>query len=259
MHNLVRIILSAIGRVPTGQAVYTTPGATTWVCPAGVTSVSVVCVGAGGTGNYAGRGGSLAYKNNISVTPGQSYAVVVSTADNDYTYPNSHFQNTSTVCAPSGAAVEGWGGGPIRAGDVVHDGGTNGAGSFNQGGGGAGGYAGKGGDGSGLGTTGGNGVGGGGGGGGGGAGTGALKGCGGGGVGLMGQGASGAGGGYGVGGGGGSGGGDGGAGTGAGGLYGGGRGIGSDWGHVGVSGGGAVRIIWPGNARQFPSTRTADE
>jgi hypothetical protein len=26
-----------------------------------------------------------------------------------------------------------------------------------------------------------------------------------------------------------------------------------------VGTGGAVRIIWPGNARQFPSTRTADE
>jgi hypothetical protein len=27
----------------------------------------------------------------------------------------------------------------------------------------------------------------------------------------------------------------------------------------GSGGNGAVRIIWPGNLRQFPSTRTADE
>jgi hypothetical protein len=52
-------------------------------------------------------------------------------------------------------------------------------------------------------------------------------------------------------------------------VYGGGGGGGNTW--VGTSDGvrypglgnsgssGAVRIIWPGNLRQFPSTRTADE
>ncbi|NCX94319.1 MAG: hypothetical protein EBX40_06565, partial [Gammaproteobacteria bacterium] len=38
------------GNVMPGQQSYTTPGTYTWVCPAGVTSVSVVCVGGGGAG-----------------------------------------------------------------------------------------------------------------------------------------------------------------------------------------------------------------
>jgi hypothetical protein len=83
---------------------------------------------------------------------------------------------------------------------------------------------------------------------------------------LLGQGASGAGGSsaY-TGGGGGSGGSNGGPSTcygGNGGLYGGGRGTFMNNSFVftaGNSAGGAVRIIWPGCARSFPSTRTANE
>ena len=71
-----------------GQSEYTTPGTYTWVCPAGVNDVHVVCIGGGGGGSAsvsgsndvslgAGGGGGLGYKNNISVTPGQSYTVVV--------------------------------------------------------------------------------------------------------------------------------------------------------------------------------------
>ena len=69
-----------------GQMDYTTAGTYSWTCPAGVTSVSVVCIGGGGGGNGGGNGvggagggggGGLGYKNNISVTPGQSYTVVV--------------------------------------------------------------------------------------------------------------------------------------------------------------------------------------
>ena len=74
--------------IPVGQAEYTTPGTYSWTAPAGVTSVSVVCVGGGGGGiafsgsfnDYAmngGGGGGLGWKNNISVIPGQSYTVVV--------------------------------------------------------------------------------------------------------------------------------------------------------------------------------------
>merc|ERR1712093_160857 len=63
-------------------------GTYTWVAPPDVTSVSVVAIGGGGGGSAstsgsndpswgAGGGGGLGYKNNISVTPGQSYTVVV--------------------------------------------------------------------------------------------------------------------------------------------------------------------------------------
>lgn len=75
-----------------GSAEYTTPGTFSWTAPTGVTSVSVVCVGGGGgfyrqnfaSGSiagyfldYAGGGGGLGWKNNISVTPGSSYTVNV--------------------------------------------------------------------------------------------------------------------------------------------------------------------------------------
>ena len=69
-----------------GQQTYTSSGEYSWTCPSGVTSVSVVCIGGGGGGNGGGSGvggagggggGGLGYKNNISVTPGQSYIVVV--------------------------------------------------------------------------------------------------------------------------------------------------------------------------------------
>ena len=67
---------------PRGQTAYTTAGSYTFTVPAGVTSVAVVCVGAGGgnsNGNSggAGGGGALSYRNAISVTAGQTAAVVV--------------------------------------------------------------------------------------------------------------------------------------------------------------------------------------
>lgn len=56
-----------------------------WTVPAGVTSVSIVCVGAGGSGIgggiytvcSGGGGGALSYKNNVSVTPGETLYVRV--------------------------------------------------------------------------------------------------------------------------------------------------------------------------------------
>lgn len=53
-----------------------------WTVPTGVTSISVVCVGGGGSGEQnhdgaSGGGGGLAYKNNISVTPGGTVSVYV--------------------------------------------------------------------------------------------------------------------------------------------------------------------------------------
>ena len=70
-----------------GEASYTIPGTYSWVCPAGVAYVNVVCVGGGAgartSGNSsafnstAGAGGGLGWKNNIPVVPGTSYTVVV--------------------------------------------------------------------------------------------------------------------------------------------------------------------------------------
>lgn len=274
--------------VPMGQQVYSTYGAYSWIAPDGVTSVSVVAVGQGGSasGNGGGGagGGGLGWKNNITVVPGQSYTVGVQ--------GDSYFISTNTVCGKSGPSSAYYSGGGIQYGAVggtyVGDGGGNGgAGGNGQwtycggGGGGAGGYNGNGGNGgvghytSGA-TSGSAGSGGGAGGGGGSNGN-ALgySGSGGGGVGLLGQGSSGGGGsvGGGVGGsapipgGGGSGGTQGANGLTGGsvnnptiGQYGGGGGgPGGGGGDAYQHGGlGAVRIIWPGNTRSFPSTNTGN-
>lgn len=253
------------GGLTRGSQSYTTNGTFTWVAPAGVTKVSAVAVGGGG-----GGGGELRYKNNISVTPGSSYTVIVG---NNGKYQvaggTSSFINTATLKAV-GAFNCGAGG----SGGVGDGGGNGGAGSSGAyGGGGAGGYSGAGGAGGAGGSAGAAGAGGGGGGGG------SFlavvccqvytSGGGGGGVGLLGQGSSGAGGTPGFcyqtagGGGGGSGGTAGGAELGvcqpgAGGAYGGG-GAGGYCGGIATTiracgAKGAVRIIWPGCSRSFPST-----
>jgi hypothetical protein len=242
-----------------GGSSYFVSGTFSWVAPTGVTSVSVVAIGGGANGQSStrgGGGGGLGYKNNISVTPGNSYTVVAGNPGNS---TGSYFINTSTV--------KGAGGSGSTGGSYVGDGGGNGGSAPNLGGGGAGGYSGNGGSGSASGGANGS-AGSGGGGGGGGANCGV--GGGGGGTGTQGQGSNGAGGlqsGH-TGGGGGSGGGSGTAGCascghtccsgtyvnrcgGSGGYYGGGGGGGCG---RGAGGYGIVRIIWPGNLRSFPST-----
>lgn len=244
-----------------GQVEYTSPGTYSWICPAGVTSVSVVCVGGGGWGNFSGTllhgggGGALAYTNNISVTPGNSYTVITGNVGEDSSF---YVGATPMVVAGRGQSGAATGG----AGGVVYvgSGGSGGAGGSGQddyytpGGGGAGGYLGSGGYGgpgvvgSSVGSAGA---------GGGGGGGGSFSG--GGGVGIYGQGASGAmslnqAGGF-----GGSGGTNGTSlvqgGNASAGLYGGGTGTSTST----LAGTGAVRIIWPGNSRQFPANRTANE
>ena len=260
---------------PTGQTAFTTAGTYSWTAPSGVTSVSVVAVGAGGGGysswaNPAGNGGGLGWKNSITVVPGTSYTVVVG-AGGSYSGAtaggNSYFLSLATVSGYGGGGGNGSDtNGPNKntlGGGYVGDGG--GAGGYApsyQGGGGAGGYTGQGGN------QNQNGAGGG---GGGGSYYSSTYGCGaGGGVGILGAGPSGLSGtnrvSTGYGGGGGSGGANGANGEPAsagpnaiaGGAYGGGGG-GPGTSYGGGNGGvGAVRIIW-GVGRAFPSTLTADQ
>lgn len=234
---------------PPGQQEYTTPGTYSWVAPAGITSISVVAVGAGWY-----TGGGLGYRNNITVVPGNSYSLRVGNTTSG--------QGQSSYV--SGLSVEGKAY-PDRG--YVGDGGGYGGAIGSWGGAGAAGYSGNGGAGNAtVGSTasyqnGSGSPGSGGGGGGGGAqnpGNGAVVSGGGGGVGLLGQGNSG-GSGYATSGGtGGSGGGNGttasGTNAGNGGDYGGGKGFGG----TSYASGGAVRIIWPGDSRQFPSTDTGN-
>ena len=171
-----------------GQQEFTTPGTYSWTAPAGVTSVCVVAVGGGGgAGLYnggGGGGGALAYKNNISVTPGQSYTVIVGAAGTNGTVPasgipllltsggDSSFSNGSitliagggkfgktvfgTTNDGSGFYGQTGGAGGVPSG-TYDGGGAGGAGGtalstgafFSSGGGGAGGYSGVGGTGGG--------------------------------------------------------------------------------------------------------------
>ena len=245
---------------------YTSSGQYTWVAPSGVTSVSVVAIGRGNgaNGTKGGAGGGLGYKNNIAVTPGSSYSVGVG-----YSSCGSFFCSIALVRGRNATVCGGNGVG----GTYVGDGGGNGGNTTSYGGGGAGGYSGNGGAGStsSYQASGSAGSGGGGGGGGSRGGNGSAGG-GGGGTGLFGQGSNGAAGvggdgvcgGAGGGGGGGSSGGSGGnaiinnfcqysSSAGGGGTYGGGAG-GAQYGSSTCGNSGAVRIMWPGNTRSFPST-----
>jgi len=270
----------------TGQLTYTIPGTYTFVCPPDVTSVSVVCIGGGGqsgsskaTDSTGGGGGGLGYKNNINVIPGNSYTVVVGEGGK---YDDAHlsgigggdsyFIDKTTVAGLGGKGGITYGN-PGAGGGYVGDGGGNGgaggaANSLQGGGGGAGGYSGNGGDGlssasgsSGSGS--------------GGAAGGGYK-AGGGGVGIIGIGTTGVASSSGNIGKGGSGGADAVVPseivsylTNAGlttqttfqfssreaGAYGGGGGSCVQYGN---GADGAVRIIWPGDSRLFPSTDTGD-
>ena len=155
---------------PLFNELFDTPGTHSWTCPAGVSSVSVVCVGAGGSGGWqwssgGGGGGGLGWKNNIAVTAGQSYSVVVGDhggeVANAYNATtgiggNSYFISTSTVCGfGAGGGGLDYAGNTKSTGHGAHGGGYAGdgggaggdgavGGGWTTGGGGAGGYSGDG-------------------------------------------------------------------------------------------------------------------
>ena len=152
-----------ISSCPHGEVVFTTPGTYSWVAPAGVTSVSVVCVGAGGAGGSnggkGGGGGALGYKNNIAVSPGSNYTVVVGQGGGNAgsfggggSGTDSYFISAVTVLGGGGSEGDAVGGsiGGSFVGDLGGQGGSGGPGIYTYvggGGGGAGGYGGIGGSG----------------------------------------------------------------------------------------------------------------
>ena len=145
-------VLFTPGEIQVGEAEYTVAGTYQWTAPPGVTSVSVVAVGAGGPGAAStvsevagGGGGALAWRNNITVVPGQSYTVVVGEATTSAAGGHSLFIDSTVVRANGGG--RGTGGVQGAGGTFVGQGGGNGGGGVNQSGsgGGAGGYQGNGG------------------------------------------------------------------------------------------------------------------
>lgn len=149
-----------------GEAIFT--ASTSWTVPAGVTSVSVVCIGAGGggaengSGGSGGGGGDLRYYNNLSVTPGESLTITVGAGG---TAGSSGTAGGFSRVARGGTTLleaAGGGGGTVDGSGAKNgtsstiagsigggDGGTspNTASTTCGGGGGAGGYSGNGGNG----------------------------------------------------------------------------------------------------------------
>jgi hypothetical protein len=74
-----------------GERIITKIGASSWIVPNGVTSVSIVAVGAGGGGAATndqrpngGNGGDLRWRNNIPVTPGSRIWVTIGTGGTSF-------------------------------------------------------------------------------------------------------------------------------------------------------------------------------
>lgn len=152
----VRIVLDGTLSSPNVFTDYITPGLFSWTCPAGASSVSVICIGGGGKGwGGGGGGGGLGWKLNIPVVAGNSYAIQVGAGgSNSGTVVtdggDSWFQTDGTVCGRGGKSVAaGSNTGGLGGGYVGDNGGNGGNGSqsygWGGGGGGAGGYTGNGG------------------------------------------------------------------------------------------------------------------
>jgi hypothetical protein len=119
-----------------------------WVCPSGVSSIQIECWGPGAnglpssnsnTGARGGGGGAYAKVNSFSVTPGNSYSIVVGTGGST---TQTTF-NSTTCVADYGNSFQG-GQSSNCTGDTKVSGGNGGTGySFDGGGGGGGGCAGS--------------------------------------------------------------------------------------------------------------------
>lgn len=161
--NLLTIITNPLSTVSTSSSIlsntiqdqveYTTPGVYSWLCPAGVTSVSVVAVGGGGGGGFGdafgagGAGGNLRYVNNIPVVPGVAYQVIVGAGGAVGGAGQASRPGGTTIFGSNLVVASGGGGGGTAAGTPTSSanvgiGSDGGAGGINAdgGGGGAGGY-----------------------------------------------------------------------------------------------------------------------
>ena len=154
--------------------VYTTTGFHTFTVPPGVTSISYAVIGGGGGGGVgsenfgAGGGGACAYRNNVTVTPGQQITVFVgaggagapSTLLNSATAGNFGSTGQTSYVEVAGVRTNAGGGQGGQGGSAQSNGGTvsgtftgggaggKGGAKLAAGGGGAGGFTGAGGNGA---------------------------------------------------------------------------------------------------------------
>jgi len=112
---------SVTATVPTGQNEFLSAGSYTWTAPACVTKISVIALGAGSNGGIGGGassgggggGGGLAYVNDITVSPGTAYAVVVGNRGSSgycMSGTNSTFNNSTVVAGGSSHTNRHYGG-----------------------------------------------------------------------------------------------------------------------------------------------------
>lgn len=139
------------GPISTGQVVFGAPGTYLWTPPNGVTSFSFVCIGAGGgAGTYipsagpnqipgagGGGGGALVWANNIAVTAGATFTVVVGTGgrgNNGKGGDSSISTSTSLLAIARGGegsnGKTGGVGGSWQLGIVAGGGGAGGTGGY---------------------------------------------------------------------------------------------------------------------------------
>lgn len=163
-----------------GTQAFTTSGSGLWTVPSGVTNIGFMAIGGGGAGPAAsighyssgGGGGAIGFKNNITVTPGQTISFSIgaggsgasgnggntSISIGGATYTAGGGTAGSSAAMSSGTLLAGGaGGGATGAWDGSHSGGPGGdtfrlagssTGAVSGGGGGAGGMGGTGGSGS---------------------------------------------------------------------------------------------------------------
>lgn len=119
---------ASAGLTPTGTAAttFTTPGTTTWTCPAGVTQVYAECWGSGGSGalgatgggNGGGGGGGEYAAAFVNVTPGNSYSYTVAAGAAAVSVAGTNGNNGASSAFTGDAAVtvtgHGGGGGLYR-------------------------------------------------------------------------------------------------------------------------------------------------
>lgn len=111
--------------IPRGVQEYTS-GSGTFVVPAGVTSICVLCIGGGaGTdsnvdtlGAQGGSGGSSCYKNNIAVTPGASYSYAVGGGGGAGSSGGTSTFSGTGASLSAGGGVLGSRGGAVSGGDA---------------------------------------------------------------------------------------------------------------------------------------------
>lgn len=115
---LTVLLLSAI-QISYSQVIQTAPGNYTWTCPAGVTSVTVECSGAGGGGGsttskswaLAGGGAGGSYIKYIAtVTPGVTYNFTVGSGGTSGTSGGSSFFGNTATGVSAGSIVLATGG-----------------------------------------------------------------------------------------------------------------------------------------------------